>query len=343
MFKRPHIAGLGLSLALCGALVAAIAYSWQPPAAGPASVLPAKPLTITELRSEETGEYKRVHFLRGNGSKMRTDIVYRQGGTGVILYRPDETRSSFVHVTAQGWTRINARFDLTGQFAVDGFELRADKTRKWEAKTLPSGEVETLTYWGDGVTVFADQVRNLKGDQMTTVFRRADGTLWARQWMQKTVGGMQVEEDQFWPNQNLKRTLRWPGYEPVVKHFREDGSLYFAQKYSTWSDEGGSSLLLDYDTVYGAASGLPSMKIGFLFGSPTNITVYHANGTSTEHHYMMNGKPQALTFVDGNGARTIDEDAADPNLLKSLDPLLRNAYIPQPEDFFAQWIKAEPK
>lgn len=343
MFNRPHIIGLGLALGLCGALVAAVIVSWQPAASPTIAASPSKPPTITELRGEDTGEYKRIHSLRANGSRMRTDIIYRQGGSGVILYRLDGTRSSFVQETAQGWTRINATFDPSGQFPVAGFELRADKTRKWDAKSLPSGEVETLTYWGDGVTVFADQVRNLAGDKMSTTYRRADGTLWARQWKVLTPSGIKVEEDQFWPNQNLSRTLRWPSSVPAVQYFRNDGSLYFAQKWSVWSDEGGSSLLLDYDTVFGAGSESPSMKIGFLFGSPTSIIIFNGDGTRTEHRYMMNGKPQALTLVDSKGAETVQADAADPNLIKSLDPLLLNAYIPQPEDFFGQWSKAEPK
>lgn len=342
MFNRPHIIGLGLSLGLCAALVTAIVVSWQPPAR-PTAILSEQPLTVTELRDENTGEYKRIHSLRSNGSKMRTDIAYRQGGTGAILYRLDGTRSSFVQVTAQGWTRINVKFDPAGQFAVEGFELRADKTKKWEAKTLPTGEVETLTYWSDGVTLFANQVRNLTGDKMTTVYHRADGSLWARQWKINTASGMKVEEDQFWPNQNLKRTLRWPGYEPAVWHFREDGSAYFTRKYTTWSDEGGSSLLLDHATVFSVESASLSMQIGFLYGAPISITIYQSDGRSIVHRYQRDGQPLALVSFDSQGAHTVKEGAADPGLLKSLDPLLLDAGIPQPEDFFGQWIKAEPK
>ncbi len=102
MFNRPHIVGLGLALGLCGALVAAVVYSWQPPAR-PATVLPTKPLTVTELRGEETGEYKRVHSVRGNGSKLRTDIVYRQGATG-----PAKTRASLRRLSngCLQWTEV---------------------------------------------------------------------------------------------------------------------------------------------------------------------------------------------------------------------------------------------
>lgn len=337
--NRFNIVRLVSSLGLVAVLLGVLAWSWQEPARVPSGFARKAPNGF-ELSDEATGEYSRVHFTRADGSRLRTEIVYHNGGKGVLLYRPDSTRSNFRVVTAAGWTLTEVTFDAKGEVVVGGFELRPDQSSKWAAETLPSGMVKTVTYWRDGKTVFAESVRTVAGDVSDTKFYRNDGTIWAHQRKKIVAFEERAEEDLYWPNGQLQRSLTYPSYGPMVNYYNEDGSLYFTHTYAVWSDEGGTSISLNSATIYDA-NGRKVAVVNFLWTRITGYTAFGIDGSQVRHSYKMDGTPEDKTVVTSAGVETKYEGAADPNLIKQFPPLVVNTELPKVTEFFAQWRLSE--
>lgn len=339
MTQRSEVIRLTALLSLVAAILATLAVTWQSPAPTARS---GRPFSGFEMSDEATGEYSRRHATRSDGVRWKTDIVYHNGSKGLITYRTDGTRATFEVVTADGWKRTQVTFDAKGVFAVGGFELRGDKTKKWEAETLPSGQVKTVTYWQDGKTVFAESVRTMAGDVVNTTFYQQNGVLWAQQKKWMMASEQKTEEDLYGVLGNLRRSIRFPRYAPEVTYYKDGGQPYFKHTFTTYSDEGGTSILLETATIYGD-DGRKVAAVGFLWTHVSTYTVFHADGSYTIHDYRLDGAPQGITHVDVNGVKTKQETGADPELLKSIDPRIREQQIPAAEDLFAQWLKAEPK
>lgn len=298
-----------------------------------------------EMMSEESGEFKRVHYARPDGSREHTEIFYRNEARGIVLYRPDNTVSSFKVVAADGFVLQDATYDATGTSVVNGFQKRFETHKSlWETTTLPNGDIHTLRWWKNGTQLFADQLVNVKAGTIETTYWRGGGSKWMHTMAKVDTPDVPYLEEFF----NVSEYLEWRierGNNGTADEsfFRRDGTLYFVRHHTLPVMMGapmGSapSVKMSSTSVYALDGKTVTLEIWWWSElTPSRIEIPNADGSKAIHYFGFERESNNVRYFDAKGEVTGDvEKGADGKLFQQIDPRMYREQVPAPEDLEAQ-------
>jgi hypothetical protein len=202
-----------------------------------------------ELMPVDSPEYLERHFPGPDGKDLRTFIEYRNGDTGVKLYRKDNTLADWTVTFRAGDSRLHAVYAKDGVQIVFGYEFRPDRTTKWQASNT-DGVAQITTFYYDGTTKFSVVNRKIGDTMQDASYFRKDGKPWLHQVASGTSSTTpQLEEvwDKDGNRVYVRQMAAKDGKSVDVTYYRPDGTAAYTQHWveHTYSGYGG------YDGEYG--------------------------------------------------------------------------------------------
>lgn len=353
--RKWAVLGLTGSVLLLSTTIGGIGYALVAgiPAAQPEHIDPVldaalhastEPQPQVEMMSEKSGEFKRVHYARLGGTRAHTEIFYRNEARGTVLYRPDNTVSSFKIVAPDGFVLHEASYDATGTKVVNGFEKRFE-TRKplWKVATLANGDVHTIRWWKNG-SVFADELVSKAAGTIETTYWRGGGSKWMRTIAKVDTPDVPYLEEFFELSDYLEwRIERDSNGAADVSFFRRDGTLYFVRHHRLPMMMGAPTLTaptaqLASTTVYAADGKRVALQIWWWSElTPSRIEIPNPDGSKAVHYFGFERQSDNVRYFDAKGEVIKDvEKGADGRLFQQIDPRMYRDQVPPPQDQKAQ-------
>lgn len=354
--RKWTVVGLAASVLLLLTAISGIGYALVAgiPAALPEHIDPVVEAALhasteqqpqIEMMSEASGEFKRVHYTRLDGSREHMEIFYRNDAKGIVLYRLDNTPSSFKVVAADGFVLTDVTYDATGASVTDGFEKRFE-TRKllWETKTLSNGDIHTVRYWKNGTQIYADSLLSIASQTIETTYWRGGGSKWMHTIANAGTPNSPHFEEFFEINGDLLwRIERGSNGAAEESFFRPDGSLYFVRHHKLPVMMGapmGSapSVHLASTTVYAVDGKTVAMEIYWWSElTPSRIEIPNLDGSKAIHYFGFQRESNDVRYFDAKGQLTGESPSgADGRLFQQIDPRMYLEHVPAPQDMDAQ-------
>ncbi len=319
-----------------------------------------------ELMPETSPEWLERHIPGADGKDSEIHIEYRNGDTGLRKLRPDQTQFELTISFPDGQVRVHAVFADDGRTIVAGQQVREDMSLVWKTEALPDKTIKTSTYWFDGNTVFAVEIRDLEKKRVETQYLRKSGKLWVRQVFATSDPKKILEEELHDKDGKLVylRTTAADGSGEVT-HYRANGTARFKQiwgsntyygydGYEGYGGEGGYSggsssqppvLKLVQEFQGDGKTVARELSLNWEGKAVSTVTVFHKDGSKTVSTLRTDGDGtiSRVEEVDKGGktVKSTDYEISDQKRI-ALDASLTQSQ-PAPVDARAFWKAQEDK
>jgi hypothetical protein len=281
-----------------------------------------------ELMPPDSPEYLERHYPGPNGKDVKTEIVYRNGDTGLKIYRADNTLEVWTIEFKDGGTRLRAQYAKDGRQVVLGYEFRDDRTLKWKS-TNDGTLVTTTTYYFDGTSVFSVVGQKIGEDVLDAQYFRKSGKPWLHQIASK-YNATNPRLEEVWDNDGNRVYVREMSQDSsftTVTYFRPDGTAAYRQTwgqytYSYPGYDGYPGGMYD-DGHYSSTSTV--LKVVEVFGADGKTVVRLIRNTddgtkiATVTDTDSTGASVAYTLTD-NEVTHVDKKDKDGRVIDSSDP-----------------------
>lgn len=250
------------------------------------------------------------HFVGLNGADVEQEITYESGEIGHKYFRDDGTLKEFKVLFKDGAVRLHAHYHTDGKLITSGFRLRDDRTTIWSARQGADGIVVASTFWYDGKTLFAQELRDPAVEQITTSYFRKAGSLWVKQVNNLKDLNVPATEQYMDPTGKIVYAVQLTEDGYTVTHYA-NGVASFKQTFAInpmSAKSSNSKLAFRSIEVYGPDGETVTRLIEcYTNGNAKSDTAFHPDETYTVTTVDYWGFITSKTVMAGDGETVLDK------------------------------------